>query len=126
MRVVYSADSEALAALEVLVHLTNVDQIPEYVCVETRIPERLVRAIGDFHPMPWNYSSIDLSIFRELGTRWLTERASAVLRVPSVVIPHESNYVINPEHEQFPMIENDPALPFLFDTRLATRNATPF
>ncbi len=76
--------------------------------------------------MPWNYSSIDLSISRELGTRWLTERASAVLRVPSVVIPRESNYVINPEHEQFPMIEIDPALPFLFATRLATRNATPF
>jgi hypothetical protein len=35
---------------------------------------------------------------REMGTKWGTEKRSAVLAVPSVVIPSEPNFLLNPEH----------------------------
>jgi len=43
------------------------------------------------------------------------------LRVPSVVIPRESNFMLNPEHPDFNSIAVDAPLPFEFDLRLVTR-----
>jgi hypothetical protein len=34
----FAADGEALAALEILVHLSSVEQFPEYICVKASIP----------------------------------------------------------------------------------------
>ena len=42
-----------------------------------------------------------------------------MLRVPSVVVPLESNYVLNPRHPDFaPRVAIGPPLPFPFDPRL--------
>ena len=45
-------------------------------------------------------------------------RNTAVLRVPSAIIPEEDNYVLNPQHPEFYDIEFLPPMPFLFDARL--------
>jgi RES domain-containing protein len=58
---------------------------------------------------------------RGLGTRWIKEKTSAVLRVPSVVVPRESNFVLNPEHPDFASIAVDAPLPFQFDLHRVTR-----
>ncbi|MGH9621064.1 MAG: RES family NAD+ phosphorylase [Bryobacteraceae bacterium] len=115
-RVVYVSASEALAALEVLVHLSSVTQFPEYVCVKAAIPEDLVFDIGNDLPRDWKTTRSAEA--QALGTRWLHERRSAVLRVPSAVIPRESNYLINPEHADFRKISVQAPLPFEFDLRL--------
>jgi RES domain-containing protein len=120
-RVVYVAASEALAALEILVHLTSFAQIPDYVCVKAHIPEEIVTEVRDLGGLPADWRSSDSIQARALGTRWLVARQSAVLRVPSVVIPRESNYAINPEHPDFYRIQIEPPLAFEFDIRLLAR-----
>ena len=120
-RIVYAAQSEALAALEVLVHLSSITQMPEYVCVKAEIPGRLILDIRDLGPLPSDWPSADANQARRLGARWIKEKTSAVLRVPSVVIPRESNFVLNPEHPDFGRIAVTPPLPFEFDLRLVTR-----
>jgi RES domain-containing protein len=117
-RVVYAAGSEALAALEVLVHLSSLTQVPEYVCVKARIPDRLIHDIRDFGLLPADWASADPTGSRALGTRWIVEKASAVLRIPSVVIPRESNFMLNPAHQDFVQIGIEAPLPFEFDVRL--------
>ncbi|HEY1948939.1 MAG TPA: RES family NAD+ phosphorylase [Bryobacteraceae bacterium] len=117
-RVVYAGQSEALAALEVLVHLSSQAQIPEYVCIKARIPESIVLDLRDFGLLPPNWAAVEPTATAMIGTRWLLEKASAALRVPSVVIPRESNYVLNPEHPEFKQIIIDEPLPFEFDVRL--------
>ncbi len=118
----YAAESEALAALEVLVHLSSMAQLPEYVCVKAAIPENLVLDVRDhLGRLPSDWSSAEPVQARELGTRWIVEKSSAVLRVPSVVIPRESNYMMNPEHPDFSRITIDPPRPFEFDVRLLAR-----
>ena len=124
-RVIYAADSEALAALEILVHLSSFTQIPEYACVKARIPDELVLNLHEFAPLPIDWASPEPMQARALGTRWLIERTSAVLRVPSVVIPRESNYMFNPEHPEFIAIAIDPTLQFEFDVRLVSRPQQP-
>jgi len=111
-RVIYAAESEALACLESLVHLSSLAQLPEYVCIKAKIPESLVLNIVDFGALPTDWISSESTRARALGTRWLVERASPVLRVPSVVIPRESNYMLNPEHANFTQIAVDNPLPF--------------
>jgi RES domain-containing protein len=42
-----------------------------------------------------------------------------VLRVPSVVVPNEFNYVLNPSQPAFPRVRIGDPIPFPFDPRLA-------
>jgi len=120
-RVVYAAQSEALAALEVLVHLSSITQLPEYVCVKAKIPEQHILDIRDLDLLPADWASADPKQARGLATRWIKEKISAVLRVPSVIIPRESNFMLNPEHPIFGRIAVDAPLPFEFDLRLVAR-----
>ncbi len=120
-RIVYAAQSEALAALEVFVHLSSITQMPEYVCVKAKIPDRLILDIRDLGPLPTDWAAADPKQARGLGTAWIKDKTSAVLRVPSVVIPRESNFMLNPEHPDFNSIAVDAPLPFEFDLRLVAR-----
>jgi hypothetical protein len=55
-----------------------------------------------------------------MGTKWAMEKRSAVLGVPSVVIPSELKYLLNPEHPDFSKIEIGPSKPVGWDPRLLT------
>ena len=52
-----------------------------------------------------------------LGGNWLKSRSSPVLRVPSILIPEESNYILNPEHPRAEEVEMGAPQPFTFDPR---------
>jgi RES domain-containing protein len=56
-----------------------------------------------------------------MGDRWVAAGKSALLRVPSVVVPDEFNYVVNPSHPAFSRIEIGSPRSFPFDPRLPTR-----
>jgi RES domain-containing protein len=56
-----------------------------------------------------------------LGTAWLERGETAVLAVPSVVIPPERNYLINPAHRDFAKISVSSVQPFTFDARVLGR-----
>lgn len=58
---------------------------------------------------------------RDLGSRWAEQLKSAVLAVPSVIIPHEPNYLLNPRHHDFKKIRVGRPQPFSFDPRLWKR-----
>jgi RES domain-containing protein len=120
-RVVYAADSEALAALEILVHLSSVGQFPEYICVKASIPESFVLDIRDFDRLPAGWNRRDPGETRAIGARWLSGGSSAVLKVPSIVVPRESNYMFNPAHPRLSEIELSEPLAFEFDVRLLAR-----
>jgi RES domain-containing protein len=53
----------------------------------------------------------------KIGERWLADSKSAVLSVPSVVIPNERNFILNPAHEDFQRLKIHPSEPFSFDPR---------
>lgn len=106
--VVYLAGSRALAALEMLVHLTTPgSRAKPYVLIEARVPRELVaepaRKVGG--PVA-------------SGDRWIDSRRSLALRVPSVLIPQEPNYLLNPSHPEFRRVRIGLAEEFRFDPRL--------
>lgn len=58
---------------------------------------------------------------REIGDAWVNRGHSAVLEVPSVIVPSESNYLLNPSHPTFPEITIADPVPFSLDVRLLRR-----
>lgn len=119
--VVYTSGTLSLAALEYLVHVDS-DILPDgLVSIRATIPDGLkIEAISASHlPLEWKDKIIPVSL-QQLGTDWVTNAKSAVLKVPSVVIEHEWNYVLNPRHPEFSQITWDAAAVFSFDQRLLT------
>jgi RES domain-containing protein len=53
-----------------------------------------------------------------LGSQWLVQSKTAVIAVPSAVIPEESNFILNPNHPDFAKLKIQPAAAFYFDIRL--------
>ena len=55
---------------------------------------------------------------RRLGGQWCHDRSSALLLVPSAILPEESNYVLNAQHPDANSLQLIRERPFTFDPRL--------
>ncbi len=121
VKMVYTSENLALAALEILTHLGKSSLLASYSRCAAHFDESLIIPL-DRSLLPANWraypSSPELQL---LGDTWATNMSSVVLKVPSVVIENESNYLINPLHPDFPTLVIDQPEPFDFDTRLITR-----
>lgn len=115
---VYAAESKALAALEILVHVDSAALLEDYLCIPVSFDRRLVRSL-DFGDLPedWRANPPPVSV-QQLGNRWAAGQASVLLQVPSVLIPGESHYLINPAHPGFVKLKTGAPQPFEFDPRL--------
>jgi RES domain-containing protein len=120
--VVYAAQSQALAALELLVHLEISELLHEYVVIEARFDRALVTRLAKADlPPDWRASPAPASI-RAIGDAWVAEEPSPVLEVPSAVIPAENIYLLNPQHSAFAKIQTGNPVDFEFDPRLIERS----
>jgi RES domain-containing protein len=116
---VYTSSTLALAALEMLVHLDPEEASREYVAVSAEIPPtvRIAQLPPSDLPRSWRDHPAPPEL-AELGMRWVGRGETAVLAVPSAVIPQEPNYLLNPRHPAFKRIRVGKAEPFGFDPRL--------
>ena len=117
---VYTAQSLALAALELLVHLNSRRALEQrYQFLVAEFPEDLCRQVRDLYKLPKDWAADPTPISAmNLGDRWAREGKSAVLAVPSAVIRTEWNYLINPQHPDISEIKVSRPKPFQFDSRL--------
>ncbi|MFO1458616.1 MAG: RES domain-containing protein [Verrucomicrobiota bacterium] len=116
-RLVFSSGSQALAALETLVHLVPPVTFPFVVIPVAFDPVLVERAESSVLPSGWT-GEPPPPFMRHIGDRWAAEARSAVLEVPSVLIPTEANYLLYPAHPDFQKIQVSRFLPFSFDPRL--------
>ena len=112
--VVYVSATLSLAALEFLVHLGGPQDAPDLVFFQVEFEERLVGEVR----LPKQWRKLKLGDTRALGRDWWEEAVTPVLRVPSFVVPSESNFVLNPSHPDFRKIKISRAQPFALDPRL--------
>jgi len=116
--IVYAAASASTALLEILVHL-DIDQVDipdDFSLIEIEIPGEI--ALSAEKVRAGDPILTDEHSSREFGTRWLKERRSAILLVPSIIVPVETNVLINPEHPDAHKIEVVGTSTFVFDERL--------
>jgi len=118
---VYVAQSQSLAVLEVLVHLDTPALLDEYVFLAADFNDSLVTLLDrSLLPKNWKADPVPESV-QVVGDRWVSSRSSAVLRVPSVLVPEESNFLLNPRHPDFVKIAVSRPHAFRFDVRLTRR-----
>lgn len=119
--VVYTADSLALASIEMMVNLPAPKLLQKYVRISAQISLDFVSELSwaDL-PEDWNSRPISPST-RAIGDRWIKEQSSAVLRVPSIVVPDEYNYLLNPTHPDFSQIKIGKPTNYYFDPRLTKK-----
>lgn len=115
-RVVYLAQSTSLAALEVLVHAESYAELPEYRAFPVEFDPELVLDLLEVPP-DWQQSPAPSST-RSLGSRWASEGQTALLRVPSAVVPWEYNYLLNVQHPDHTRVRIGQPRVFSFDPRL--------
>ena len=117
---VYTAGSQSLAVLEMLVQDTTLRA--RYVMIPAVVPENLKIERIDPDQLPADWRNIAArEKLQAIGTAWANRRSSAVLAVPSAVIPDETNYLLNPLHRSFRRIRTGVPQEFITDLRLIER-----
>ena len=116
--VIYTAGSLALASIEMVVNLPSPKLLEAFVRIPVRFNSKLVEDLPpDDLPANWNSRPIS-PCTRALGDKWFKEQGSVILKVPSVVVPEEFNYLLNPMHPDFKKIEIGKPVVYHFDPRL--------
>ena len=122
--VVYTSGSQALAVLEMLVQDDRLRAA--YVMIPATIPEEVAIEHVTVDALPAGWRALGESRrLRALGTAWARRLSSAVLSVPSAVIPDERNYLLNPLQEEFSAIAIGEAREFITDPRLLRKPPPP-
>ncbi len=119
LRVVYTSATLSLAALEYFVHVSKETRPDDLVSISLEIPNDVrIECVAESKlPPKWRtYPAIDE--VKEIGRKWIKNGASAVLSVPSVIIPQELNYLINPEHSDFRRMKISKPSPFSLNDRM--------
>ncbi len=115
--VVYASATLSLAVLETLVHL-NPPVVFHFKVFHLRFDEGLVEPVPSGKlPAEWREEPPPRST-QAIGDDWVRAGRSAMLALPSVIIPTERNYVLNPAHRDFKRIKIGPPEDFTFDTRI--------
>jgi RES domain-containing protein len=117
-RVVYVCQTISLATLELLVRVPRARLLSGFVVVSCSFPEALVDDVDPNRlPKQWRDYPAPPEL-QQIGNEWVISRESAVLRVPSAIVPEEHNFLLNPEHEHFGSIDFGQPRPFNVDFRL--------
>ncbi len=116
----YVAESRALAVLEVLVHLDlDVQLIPQDYVIMAVDFSALEEASGWMEDGP-SLPPSDAEC-RAIGDAFLDSGRAFVLRVPSILVPRASNFILNPVNPLTAYLRIEPLEPFAFDRRLLRR-----
>ena len=120
VRVVYLSANLAMAALEKFVHLPKpLPAAMKLVRFKVTFSDALVNRVksadlsADWRTAPPSAST------QAIGDTWARDAVSAVLAVPSVLIPEETNYLLNPAHPDFKKVKIGEPEDFTFDYRIA-------
>ncbi len=116
---IYASGSVSLCILEYLVHV-SVDLLPsDLELMHLEIPKASMikhlpskKLPKDWQEYPFPHST------RSVGDEFIQKNKALVLKVPSVIVPNESNYLINPLHKDAKSIKIVHSEAFQFDLRL--------
>ena len=120
---VYTAESRALATLEIAVHLDLTSDLPtDRFYVELFIPDEIEILDLPLESLPEGWDSKPpLLETQYIGDDFVLQNQALVLRVPSSIIPQEYNYLINPNHPEIKKITIISTEKLVFDHRLKTK-----
>ncbi len=120
--VIYTSPNRSLATVEFLVHVPLPLVPPGLSLACIKIDKKIVPGKIPESKLPknWRDSPPPLQL-ADLGTDWLLKEAGLLLRVPSAVVEHEYNILINPAHPDMKAVTIESVEKYEFDPRLVDR-----
>lgn len=116
---VYTSESRALCTTEIAVH-TPLGNLPtNYDIISIEIPDDIKIEQLDIEKLPNNWRTFPhLYATQVIGNDFVKVAEFLVLKVPSVIVPGEFNYLLNPNHKDFVKLKILSVNSFNFDERL--------
>jgi RES domain-containing protein len=116
----YTSQARSLALLELIVNLEGLESLrQDYSLAAFELDERqIVDLRDDFNP--FIASKMGYASFRQAALFFFLEKPAPVLRVPSILIPKEYNFIFNPLHPDFENIRLLNVESIVFDSRFLT------
>ncbi|MBI4848229.1 MAG: RES family NAD+ phosphorylase [Nitrospirae bacterium] len=117
--VVYASESRSLATVEFLVHV-SIPYIPANLSIASiEIADRIKPKTISMSVLPDDWRDYPVkSDLMEIGSKWILSNASLMLRVPSSVVEHEFNILINPLHHDMRYVKIIHVEDYSLDKRL--------
>ena len=121
---IYTTETQSLALLEMMVQDDRLRA--RYVLIPAMLPQDLRETRIESSQLPQAWRTIGArDVLQRLGREWLQAGQTAVLNVPSAVVPAERNLLLNPRHPDFARIRIGDPQSLDTDTRLLRNLAHP-
>lgn len=118
VRMVYCSEHLSLAALEILVHIAPLSMRDKFRAFRIVWPDTIMESRSTSQlPKGWDAATSG-AVSKRLGDQWVEQARSAVLALPSVLVPLERTFLLNPLHPDFGKISITDAGAFVLDPRL--------
>ncbi len=116
--VVYTAENRALAALEFLVGVEHHRALGTLLMLTIQVPDELAVNVVEetYLPAGWRAYPAAQTV-TQTGDAWAGKGETCVLKVPSVHVPEEYNYLLNPRHPDISRVTITDKKIFRFDDR---------
>ena len=115
----FTSATLSLAALERFVHTDSDLEPTDLLAIPVEIREDIAVDAVEVETLPASWRTFPAPpALALIGAQWFRTARTPVLSVPSVVIPHERNFVLNPAHREFTQIVIGRSEPFSFDPRM--------
>ncbi|XLS27410.1 RES family NAD+ phosphorylase [Flavobacteriaceae bacterium M23B6Z8] len=117
--VIYTSQSRALCTLEMVAHRNARMKKLDYRLLRVSLPsdKKFYHEIASSLPQDWRLLKY-YSRLQTIGSDWYRNKSTLILKVPSVLIPGEYNFIINTNHTDFQKVQIVRSDPFIWDQRL--------
>ena len=103
----YTSANRSLALLETLAHIpAKLFRNKKYILVTVFLPDKASLKFIEEKDLPNNWDALDIQhVTQKIGDNFLEEQKGLLFRVPSVLMPEEFNYIINPLHPSMKQVK---------------------
>jgi RES domain-containing protein len=100
LQALYTASSRSLALLETLAHTpAKMLQVKTYLLIALVVPDAATPQFVDLKELPEKWDIADIHPYtQQTGDNFLLENKKLLLSMPSVMMPEENIYMLNPLH----------------------------
>jgi len=119
VRVAYASEHQSLAMLEYFVHLDPEDAPDDLILATADVHNKISRERVELADLPANWRETPAPPdVAQIGDDFVKKGKTCLLLVPSALAPHETNWLINPQHPEFVEITQNAAEPLRYDPRM--------
>lgn len=103
---IFTSSSRSLAALENIVHRSGEGLSSVFKTMVIEISDKVKAEEIEIKDLPKNWADFkNYNVCQKIGDQWLENNDSAILKVPSAIVKHEFNYLLNPKHKHFSKVK---------------------